>query len=178
MSHIIIDPPIAKKMFSETGGWTWVWAVVRIYIGYQWLVAGWHKIGDPAWIPGGKAIKGFWTMSIANPPPPARPPISYDWYREFIKLLLEGEHYAWFSYLVVYGELFVGIALILGAFVGIVAFSGAFMNFNFMLAGTASTNPILFLGAILLMIAWKTAGYWGLDRWLLPRIGVPWKADL
>jgi hypothetical protein len=34
---------------------------------------------------------------------------------------------------VAYGELLIGIALIGGAFVGIAAFFGAFMNFNFML---------------------------------------------
>lgn len=49
------------------------------------------------------------------------------------------------------------------------------MNFNFMLAGTASTNPVMFFLAILLMLAWKTAGYYGLDRWLLTRLGTPWQ---
>ena len=27
---------------------------------------------------------------------------------------------------------------------------------------------------MLLVIAWKVAGWWGLDRWLLPRLGTPW----
>jgi thiosulfate dehydrogenase [quinone] large subunit len=49
------------------------------------------------------------------------------------------------------------------------------MNFNFMLAGTASTNPVLFLAAILLIMAWKVAGWWGLDRFLLPLLGTPWR---
>lgn len=178
MNHIITDPPIARKMFSETGAWSWVWAAIRLYIGYQWLIAGWHKMQDPAWVSGGNALKGFWTSVIAVPPPPARPPISYDWYRAFIQMLLEGNHYTWFAKLIASGELLVGVALILGAFVGIAAFFGALMNFNFMLAGTASTNPVLFLGAILLMLAWKTAGHWGLDRWLLPLIGTPWRANL
>jgi thiosulfate dehydrogenase [quinone] large subunit len=49
------------------------------------------------------------------------------------------------------------------------------MNVNYLLAGTVSINPILFVIAILLMLAWKTAGWWGLDRWLLPALGIPWR---
>jgi thiosulfate dehydrogenase (quinone) large subunit len=33
---------------------------------------------------------------------------------------------------------------------------------------------VLFTLAILLMLAWKVAGWYGLDRFLLPRIGAPW----
>jgi thiosulfate dehydrogenase [quinone] large subunit len=49
------------------------------------------------------------------------------------------------------------------------------MNWNFMMAGTASSNPFLFAIAIFLILAWKTAGWWGLDRWLLPLLGTPWR---
>lgn len=174
MRHIVSDPPIARKMFSETGAWTWVWAAIRVYVGYAWLMAGWHKVTSPAWTAGGSALKGYWEKAVAIPAAPAKAAITYDWFRSFLQALLDGGHYSWFAKLIAYGELLVGIALILGAFVGIAAFFGAFMNFNFMLAGTASTNPVLFLGAIFLMLAWKTAGYWGLDRWLLERLGTPW----
>jgi thiosulfate dehydrogenase [quinone] large subunit len=71
----------------------------------------------------------------------------------------------------------VGIALILGAFTGIAAFLGAFMNWNFMMAGSASTNPMLFVIAIGLILAWKVAGYIGLDYFLLPWLGTPWKGE-
>lgn len=174
MRRIIVDPPLARKMFSETGVWTWVWTVVRIYVGYEWLVAGWHKVTSPAWVSGGEALKGFWEKVVTVPAAPAKAAITYDWFRDFLQALLSGGHYTWFAKIIAYGELLVGIGLILGAFVGIAAFFGALMNFNFMLAGSASTNPVLFLGAILLMLAWKTAGHWGLDRWLLQRLGTPW----
>src|SRR5437016_7505312 len=80
-----------------------------------------------------------------------------------------------FGKFIAFGETAVGIGLILGAFVGIAAVGGAFMNLNFMLAGSASTNPVLLLLGFLLVLAWKTAGYIGLDRYLLPILGTPWK---
>src|SRR3989344_1472146 len=177
MNKIIVDLPFARKMFSETGIWSWVWVVVRIYLGYEWVTAGWHKVLDPKWMSGGEALKGYWTKAVAMPAAPAKAAITFDWYRSFLETLLAGGHYTWFAKLIVFGELAVGIGLILGAFVGIAAFSGALMNFNFMLAGSASSNPVLFLGAIFLILAWKTAGHWGLDRWLLPYFGTPWKSD-
>ena len=48
------------------------------------------------------------------------------------------------------------------------------MNMSFLLAGSASTNPVLFTLAIGLILAWKVAGYYGVDRWLLPMLGTPW----
>ena len=41
-------------------------------------------------------------------------------------------------------------------------------------AGAASTNGMLFLVSVLLMLAWKVAGYWGLDLWVLHYLGTPW----
>jgi len=76
--------------------------------------------------------------------------------------------------LITFGELAIGIGLLVGALVGIAAFCGALMNMSFLLAGSASVNPILFTFAIGLMLAWKVAGYYGVDRYLLPRLGVPW----
>ena len=49
------------------------------------------------------------------------------------------------------------------------------MNMSFLLAGSASTNPVMFTLAIGLMLAWKVAGYYGLDRYLLPLLGTPWR---
>jgi thiosulfate dehydrogenase [quinone] large subunit len=132
-------------------------------------------LGNPAWTQTGEALQGFWQRAVVLPDAPARPAIAFDWYRTFIQSLFDGGHYAWFAKLIVAGELLVGVALILGAFVGIAAFLGGFMNWNFMMAGTASINPVLFTLSVLLIVAWKSAGWWGLDRWLLPLLGTPWE---
>ena len=126
---------------------------------------------------GGEALKGFWTNAVLVPGD-GRPAIAFDWYRDFIQLLLDVEAYVWFGKLIAYGEFIIGVALIIGLFSGIAAFFGAFMNWNFMMAGVASTNPLMFLFSFGLLLAWKVAGYIGLDRFLLPLVGVPWQWEI
>lgn len=170
----MVDPPIASALFGDPR-WAWLWLIARVYVGYTWLTSGLGKLSNPAWTETGAALKGFWTNAVAVPEPPARAAIAFDWYRSFLQALLDAGAYTWFAKLVVAGEVLVGIALILGVVTGIAAFLGGFMNWNFMMAGSASVNPMLFVLAMLLVLAWKTAGYWGIDRWLLPLLGTPWQ---
>ena len=167
----IEEPSIVKFIFSDKR-FAIVWLVARLWLGYQWLSAVQHKLADPAWTVTGAALKGYWTGAISTSP---KAIIAFDWYRQGLQFLLDIQAYTWFSKVVVAGELLVGILLILGAFTGVAAFVGGFMNWNFMMAGSASTNPLLFVVAVLLILAWKTAGYYGLDRWLLPLLGTPWR---
>ncbi|MBO8140860.1 MAG: DoxX family membrane protein [Firmicutes bacterium] len=164
---------LAVKLF-HTRAFAWLWAVLRVWLGWQWLHSGWGKLFNPAWMDGGSALQGFLSRATVVPET-GRPPVVYDWYRSFLQALLDGGHYTWFAKLVVFGEILVGIGLILGAFTAIAAFFGAVMNISFMLAGTASTNPVLFTASILLMVAWKVAGWYGVDRWLLYEVGTPWQ---
>jgi thiosulfate dehydrogenase (quinone) large subunit len=82
-------------------------------------------------------------------------------------------HAAAWGWAVSLGELAVGAALVLGLLTGLAAFFGGLMNANYLLAGTVSTNPLLFILATWLVLAWRVAGSWGVDRWLLPALGVP-----
>jgi thiosulfate dehydrogenase [quinone] large subunit len=178
-SHrVIADPPLAKFLFSDTR-MAIVWLVLRVYVGYSWVDAGWHKILDTGaksnYIIDGSGLLAFWNRIAAVPAAPAKPVILYDWYRGFIQFLIDNHTEVFMGKVVAFGETAVGIGLILGAFVGVAALAGGFMNMNFMLAGSASSNPVLLILAIVLILAWKTAGYIGLDRFLLPLLGTPWK---
>ena len=174
-SHLqLMDPPAVVSLFGQVR-WAWIWLILRVYLGYNWLSSGLEKIESPAWMAGGEALKGFWERAVVVPDAPARPAIAFGWYRQFIQAMLDSGSYTWFAKLVAVGELLIGVALILGIFTGIAAFFGGFMNWNFMMAGSASTNPLLFTIAIFLILSWKTAGWWGLDRWILPVLGTPWQ---
>jgi len=171
---VIQDPPLVQKLLSDTRA-GWLWFALRVWLGWQWIEAAQHKITDPAWVGGGEALKGFWTHAVSIPEQ-GRPPIAFDWYRGFIQTLLDAEAYTWFAKLVAYGELLIGIALVLGAFTGIAALFSGLMNWNFMMAGSASTNPLLFVIAVGLILAWKVSGYLGADYFLLRFLGTPWGA--
>jgi thiosulfate dehydrogenase [quinone] large subunit len=171
-NKVVNDPPFAKFLFTDTR-MAWVWLFVRIWVGWQWFEASQHKINNPAWTQTGEALKGFWS-GIVVVPAEGRPPITFDWYRSFIQFMLDNNAYTWFAPLVAYGEMLIGIALILGAFTGIAAFLGGFMNWNFIMAGSASSNGLLFALGVLLVLSWKISGMIGADFFLIPWIGTPW----
>ena len=81
----------------------------------------------------------------------------------------------WMAKLVAIGEVVIGVALILGLFTGIVAFLGLILNFSFVFSGSAGVNPAFILVGLLLALAWRNAGWIGLDRLVLPRLGTPWQ---
>jgi thiosulfate dehydrogenase (quinone) large subunit len=170
-------PAFTRYLFSNTRAGLF-WLPVRIFLGFEWIEAGWHKLTGTGWIDGGTALLGYWQNAVKIPEAPGRPPITFEWYRTFLQFLIDNNAHTWFAWLITLGEIAVGVGLLLGALTGIAAFFGALMNMSFLLAGSASVNPIMFTFAVGLMLAWKVAGYYGLDRYLLPMLGVPWHARM
>jgi thiosulfate dehydrogenase [quinone] large subunit len=168
------DPGLVRFLFGSTR-MAWVWFAVRVYLGYQWLTAGREKLESPGWMKSGTSLAAFWQKAVAAPVGGTKGVVHYGWYHDLLAFMLQHHWYIWFAKLVAVSETTIGVMLILGAFVGVFAFAGAFMNFNFMLAGSASTNPVLFVLAVLLVLAWKVAGYYGVDYFALPAVGVPWQ---
>jgi thiosulfate dehydrogenase [quinone] large subunit len=185
------EPPISRFLFADTR-MAWLWLIVRLYVGYEWLTAGLdkltgysftfdasfgQKVGSP-WVFGahdGAGITGFvkGAMALAHGPHPA----VQGWYAAFLQNAVL-PNAAIFAYLVTFGEILVGLGLIFGVLTGIAAFFGVFMNLNFMLAGAVSINPIIGVLAIFLVLAWRIAGYYGIDSFLLPLLGTPWTGSL
>ncbi|MGD1003257.1 MAG: DoxX family protein [Minisyncoccia bacterium] len=172
-SVVIPEPKLAGFLFADTRV-AWVWLLLRLYVGYQWVTAGWGKATGGMWIgpQAGTTLRGF--LSAAAAKATGTNPAVTSWYAWFIHSVAL-PHVTIFSYLITFGELAVGVGLVLGAFTGIAAFFGAFMNLNYLFAGTVSVNPLLLLIELFLILAWRNAGWLGLDRWLLPWLGVPWK---
>ncbi|MEK7585725.1 MAG: DoxX family membrane protein [Patescibacteria group bacterium] len=174
MNHIQYEEaPFAKFIFGNTK-MSWFWLLARVYVGWEWFHAGWTKFAGTGWVGdgAGNSISGFVKGALAKTTG-AHPDVQ-GWYATFLENVVL-PHASFWSHLVVYGEILVGAALILGIFTGIAAFFGLFMNLNFMLAGALSTNPILFTLSIGLVLAWKIAGEFGVDRYLLPALGTYWQ---
>lgn len=158
--------PFSHFVFSNTR-FAPVWLIIRLYIGWTWLGAGWGKVINPLWFgaSAGKPIVGFATGALQKTAG-EHPDVQW-WYASFLENVVLPHPLFWAN-LIACGELLVGIALLAGFLTGISAFFGTFMSFNFLLAGTVSINPILILGGFLLMISWKISGHIGLDRYVLP----------
>ena len=165
------EPPLSKFLFASKA-LAPLWTVVRVYLGWLWLDAGWHKVTNPAWTgdSAGAAVSGFLNRALSLSTGDA--PSVAGWYAWIIENVFLPAAPV-FSYLVAYGELLIGVALIVGFLTGLMAFLGGLMNVMFMLAGTLSSNPMMFILATWLVLAWRTAGYYGLDYWVLPWLGAP-----
>lgn len=172
-----VDDPIFWKLLLGNTYYALLWLPIRFFVGRDWLAAGEHKLRDDAWMDGGTALKGYWTSATTVPEgaQASRAEGTVGWFNDFLVYMLDHEWYTWFAKVIAIGEFLVGIGLIVGALVGIAAFFGTLMNFNFQLAGSASTNPVLFGLGVFLVLGWKVAGWIGLDRYLLPALGTPWK---
>ena len=105
-------PAFTRFLFSNSKAGLF-WLPIRLFLGFSWLDAGWHKFTDEAWMNGsGEALGGRrWARAVAIPEE-GRPAITYEWYRGFLQLLLDNGAETWFSYLIVFGEIAVGIGLI------------------------------------------------------------------
>lgn len=168
---IIPDNPVSNFLFNNTRSGL-IWLIIRLYLGYAWLSAGWGKVTSDQWVGSnaGAGLTGFVKGAVGKA---AEGKDVAGWYASFLENMVL-PNAALFSYLVAFGELLVGLGLILGLLTGIAAFFGAFMNASFLFAGTLSTNPLLFILATWIVLAWKVAGWYGLDRWALPLLGTPW----
>jgi thiosulfate dehydrogenase [quinone] large subunit len=170
------DPLVVRYLFNDLRS-ALLWTMVRFYVGFEWFAAGYGKLSgaEGDWMTHGTALQGFWTVVPALNHKGANPALAYDWWYNLLDYMNMHQWYTWFAKLIAIGEFAVGIALLLGILVGIAAFFGGAMNFSYMLTGIAGVNPLMFLLTVLLIAAWKVAGWYGVDRYLLPLLGTPWQ---
>ena len=137
--------------------------VLRLYLGYEWMTAGYHKLA------GGFDTAGFLKGAIANPVKGPDGSAVYGWYVNFLQhMALPNAHI--FNTIIPLGEFLVGVGLILGCLTTAAMFFGLVMNFSYMFAGTVSSNPLDILIGVIIIAAGYNAGRIGLDRWVVPFI--------
>ncbi|WP_338473414.1 DoxX family protein (plasmid) [Niallia sp. XMNu-256] len=150
-----------KTKWWKTPGVSAIWTIIRIWLGVQWLTAGWGKIT------GGFEVNGFLQGAIAKAG--GETPIVQGWYAGFLESVVL-PNAGLFNVLIPWGEFLVGIGLILGAATIPALIAAAFMNLNFLLAGTISTNPEYLALAVILLFVGVGGYYWGIDRVALPAL--------
>ncbi|WHY77859.1 DoxX family protein [Neobacillus sp. WH10] len=132
----------------------------RVYLGWQWLNAGWGKISS-----GKFDASGFLNGAIKQVS--GEHPAVQPWWGNFLNDVAL-PHVELFNVLVPWGEFLVGLALIIGVFTSFAMLMGLTMNFAYMLSGTTSTNPQMVFIGMFILVAGINAGKIGLDRWLMP----------
>jgi thiosulfate dehydrogenase [quinone] large subunit len=156
-----------------------LWLVVRVWLGYQWLNAGYQKIWGSErsafWFSNGLGVKGFATAGVAGSAT-GKSGASYGWWAAFLHNFVI-PNASWIGKLVSLGELLIGVALILGLLTGAVAVAGLTLNVIYMFTGSAGVNPMFAILSVLLILAWRNAGWYGLDRFVLGGTRMPRLAD-
>ena len=128
-----------------------IWlALVRIFVGYIWLNAAIEKIEGGQFVAGmGKTLAAF---ASKNP---------YGWEKDFLTNIAI-PNATLFGTLSMYGELLVGVALLLGIFSQVGALAGLFMSLNFYFAAGwtgASTETLnLVLAGVQVILLLSGAG--------------------
>ena len=148
-----------------------LWLVVRVWLGYQWLNAGYQKIWGSEhsafWFGNGAAVKGFAAAGVAGSAS-GKGGASYGWWAGFLHNFVI-PNASWIGKLVALGELLIGVALILGLLTGVAAFAGLLLNLTYMFSGSAGVNPMFAIASVFLILAWRNAGWIGLDRFIVGR---------
>jgi len=181
------EPKFAKWLFTSHGAAA-IWLVARLYLGYEWLHAGWDKVTgteggfwtwqwaftDQSWLRTSEPLQGFLGYATSGAGQGPHSAVNYGWYASFLNWMAHPGQASFFAKLIALGEVAIGIALIIGLFVGIAAFFAGLLTVSFGLAGVAGVNPLFFVIEVFLVLAWRNAGYYGLDRYVLPALGTPW----
>ncbi|MFP3124635.1 DoxX family protein [Ectobacillus funiculus] len=135
-------------------------AVLRVYVGYTWLVAGWGKIAA-----GNFDASSFLQGAAAKAT--GEHPLVQGWWAVFLKNVAI-PNVDVFNTLIPYGEFLVGIGLLIGCFTKTAVFFGMMMNFSYMFSGTTSTNPQLALLSVFILVSAMNAGRYGADGMIMP----------
>lgn len=135
--------------------------ILRVWIGYYFLQQGTRKFlhGFPNsdWI--GRQIGNLATIDI------------YSWYRSFL-ITVVNPHHVLFGYLITWGEIMVGLCLLLGLFTRFSSLIGLFMVLNFYFGpgmakgGATLAQQQTFIVTLVVFILSNPGQTLGLDRFL------------
>jgi thiosulfate dehydrogenase (quinone) large subunit len=148
---------------------SWLWLVVRVYLGYEWLNAGYQKIWGSEksffWFGSGAGVKGFAGAGVAGSTAGSGG-ASYGWWAAFLHNFVI-PNASWIARFIAVSEILIGVALILGLFTGVAALAGVLLNVIYMFTGSAGVNPAFALMSVFLILAWRNAGSVGADHYVL-----------
>jgi thiosulfate dehydrogenase (quinone) large subunit len=149
--------------------WAWgerrnelMFTALRVWIALEWLSSGTGKLMNPKYVSGFAATNANFAKGS-----------SFSWYRDFLTGTVIPNH-DFFAYFTMYGEIFAGVALLLGLLTNAGAIAAFLLNLNFWLAAgysggsTFGVNFVMGGAAIVLLLA-PGSKWLSVDRWLAER---------
>ncbi len=121
---------------------------LRLFIGLGWLRASVEKLMDPHWYNGEALLSFFHEQIVAGA-------IYFPFYDNFINTICAPNALV-LGWVVMIGELLVGMAIMTGTLTTLALLAGLFMNLNFILIG--SVNPSAFYIIIQVVLLMGQAG--------------------
>lgn len=160
------EPAFSRLLFGDTR-LALLWLVMRLYCGWIWLASGWQKLQDPLWFgpQAGRVLRDFGRRALAGGDDGGVSGL----YEMFARDLLI-PYARTCSYVIVIGEVLIGLCLILGVLTGLFAFLSLLFSAGYLFAGVTGLNATAFVLAIWLALTWRVAGFWGLDRYVLAHL--------
>jgi thiosulfate dehydrogenase [quinone] large subunit len=164
MASIVVRPIIAfvRREVRKDNAYL---VPLRFFIGIGWFRAGLEKILDPGWNDGA-ALATFLHTKIDSGH------VVFPVYQELIEQLFL-PNVAVLSLVVIFGQLLVGTAVMIGAFTNAGLLGGLFMNLNFILAGQVNPSAFYVIIESVLFIA-NAGAVMGFDEVISQRVRAPW----
>ena len=150
------NKPMVVKHVGVSTSAAWL-ALLRIFLGYKWLMSGLEKV-NTGWLSAGdKLVAGASTAPIG--------PNTPEWYVRFMEKAVFPNALL-FQAMLTLGEIALGICFILGLFTVLAALGSIFMNLNFIISGS---GDMWFLVVSIVMLAGAGRSF-GLDYYVIPYI--------
>lgn len=134
---------------------------LRLFIGIGWIRASLEKIITPEWLNGTELTKFFYQQLSGGE-------VVFPYYRHLITSLF-APHSLALSWIIMIGQMLVGLAILFGAFTNFALLWGLFMNVNFVLAGMVSPSAFYIVIQTALLVA-NAGAVFGLDHFLSRRV--------
>ena len=132
------------------------WLAVRVWIGIMWFQAGWSKVfgaENPSFLHNnGAAVAGFAGHGTA----------AYSWWASIMHSFVV-PNASWIAVLVDFGELAIGLGLIVGFLTRTAAVASLFLLLTYVMSGTAGVTGFYALCALIVLATWRTSTWIGLD---------------
>ncbi len=148
--------PSALTWLRESRYAAIAWLAVRVWIGCMWFQAGWAKVfgaENPYFLHNnGAGVAGFAGHGAA----------AYSWWGSIMHSFVV-PNASWIAVLVAFGELAIGLGLVVGFLTRTAAVCSLLLLFTYIMSGTASVTAFYALCALIVLATWRTSTWIGLD---------------